>query len=140
MLSPHFFFIAKVYFLSPSSFSLAFQFVIYYFCSITMSSGMSLGAVSDHMRSRTPDDSATQSSGADRFLAESLDDEMRDVPPSPPSSTVDSRVAASELRHRDSTSQRDIVRASSTRTELVIPRLMDKEIGEAKPNELRLVD
>ncbi|KAG7556296.1 hypothetical protein ISN44_As11g023450 [Arabidopsis suecica] len=105
-----------------------------------MSSGMSFDSVSDYLRSRTSDGSTTRSLNADRFLAESLDDETRGDPISPFSSTADSRAAAAELRRRDSSSQRDAVGMSSMRTEFVIPRLEDEEVGEVKPDELGLYD
>ncbi|KAG7537298.1 hypothetical protein ISN44_As13g012050 [Arabidopsis suecica] len=107
---------------------------------ITMSSGVSFGSVSDCMRARTPDDSATLSYDADRFLAESLDDESRGDPTSPLSSTADSRAAASELRRRESSSQGDTIGTSLIRTEVVIPRLIDEDVGEVKPDELDLID
>ncbi|KAG7542901.1 hypothetical protein ISN45_Aa07g028410 [Arabidopsis thaliana x Arabidopsis arenosa] len=99
------------------------------------SDASSRGSVSDHFRSRTSSDSSDRTSSVDRFRANSFDDELEsNLSPrrrdSPRSSDAGSSILATELQRRESSSQRDLVGATSIVP--FIPCLQDEDIGDVK--------
>ncbi|KAL9293329.1 hypothetical protein AtEden1_Chr3g0191821 [Arabidopsis thaliana] len=89
---------------------------------------ISIDSLSDHRRSRAPDGSS-ECSGADRFRAESLDDDLVEAGHSSSGSSSQTSVVA-ELRRRISSPLVDRAETSATTTTTFKPRLTDEEIGD----------
>jgi len=92
------------------------------------SSDISISSLSDHRRSRTPDGSSERS-GADRFRAESLDDDLVEAGYSSSGSSSRTSVVA-ELRRRISSPLVDRAETGAAATTTFKPRLTDEEIGD----------
>ncbi|OAO96276.1 hypothetical protein AXX17_AT5G47120 [Arabidopsis thaliana] len=92
------------------------------------SSDISIDFLSDHRRSRTPDGSS-ECSGADRFRAESLDDDLVEAGYSSSGSSSQTSIVA-ELRRRISSPLVDRAETSVAATTTFKPRLTDEEIGD----------
>ncbi|KAG7552775.1 hypothetical protein ISN45_Aa06g033620 [Arabidopsis thaliana x Arabidopsis arenosa] len=102
------------------------------------SDASSRGSVSDHLRSRTSSDSSGRTPNVDRFRGRSLDDDLESNSSprrrsSSRSSDAGSSVSVTELRRRESYSQRDLVGATSIVP--FVPRLIDEDIGDVKLDE-----
>ncbi|KAG7584963.1 hypothetical protein ISN45_Aa02g003470 [Arabidopsis thaliana x Arabidopsis arenosa] len=102
------------------------------------SDASSRGSVSNHLRSRTPSDSSDRTPNVDRFRANSFDVDLEsDSFPrrrnSSRSSDAGSWASAAELKRRESSSQRDLVGATSIVP--FVPRLIDEDIGDLKFDE-----
>ncbi|XP_020870488.1 meiosis-specific protein ASY2-like [Arabidopsis lyrata subsp. lyrata] len=102
------------------------------------SDASSRGSVSNHLCSRKSSDSSDRTPNVDRFRANSFDDDLEsDSFPrrrnSSRLSDAGSWASTAELKRRESSSQRDLVGATSIVP--FVPRLIDEDIGDIKFDE-----